>query len=462
MRCIALVLTLLLLLTACAAQPSASPAPTSAPTAAALPTPCATPLPDSAAQLTLNDWRPFAPIALTPDEFVERLQADQALPFEERTDAIAALGLAVPPPLNGDMDVWQAEVNIWTTLHDDVFAKQSAYTGVRAGKNAQYVKVRMASASGNIVSSYCVLFEQVEEKAWQLIDMLPGAESTSVELGNDTLFVLYLPDSNIALYDPALRCTVALWHTAQCPDGLADCRHVHPEFHMTTFLSDFVTIEEKSGEYTLKWFTFYDREDGERGAYTQSTVRRADGTWEQLPGEHVIDPREKQWVSSSVYEVNETRFYDIGLKIQRDHDLIYKAQSIDFLGGMEPREEQNIDLTRLPEDAIPTFYHNKLRFVLNFADIDADGYMDLGVECNSLLPQSLSGTWWRWDPQTEKLEFQFFCYVEDEENWIDPVNRTVTYVCRCGACNDATVVAKMLDGGGLELPSGHADCYPAP
>ena len=100
MRRMVFLLILLVLLTSCA--PKAAPV---APAETPVPTPTATPAPTAAPELTaekqlhtllqdyapqtLNMFRPFEPIAISPQQFMDEMAAIRALPFEERTDWFA-------------------------------------------------------------------------------------------------------------------------------------------------------------------------------------------------------------------------------------------------------------------------------------------------------------------------------------------------------------------------------------
>ena len=212
------ILLVLLLLTGCAPQsavptavPSAEPVPTLAP--APTPEPTAEDalheLLDDYAPQSLNMFRPFEPIAISPEQFMEEMAAIRVLPFEQRTDWFMEHGLCIPEPSEDSPYAdWQAETNLWSSLaaYRDCSAADMI-CGEKDGKMTHWQLIRSISVRGtgsSITADYAVLFERTEGEPWKLIDILYRPQVWEGSHEHHTLFGMTTANT-FSLYDPAQR-----------------------------------------------------------------------------------------------------------------------------------------------------------------------------------------------------------------------------------------------------------------
>lgn len=226
MRRLLVLLCLLLLLTACAPQ-SAPAEPMAAPTPTASPVPTPALLSETAlhetldhlAPQTLNMFRPFTPIEMSPEQFMEEMAAIRALPFEKRNDWLVEHDLCIPQP-SQDTDVdWQLETNLWSSYAD--FRTAVAGEPIHGSKDGmpvtwQFVYSDPATPGGALRCSYAVLFEREESKPWVLTDVLYRPQVWQGSHEEHTLFVMDTKGTT-SIYDPAQRGIVLT-----VPDGELD------------------------------------------------------------------------------------------------------------------------------------------------------------------------------------------------------------------------------------------------
>ena len=216
MRRLLSILLVLLLLTGCAPQsavPTAVPSAEPAPTLAPAPTPESTAedalheLLDDYAPQSLNMFRPFEPIAISPEQFMEEMAVIRALPFEQRTDWFVEHGLCIPEP-SEDTDVdWQMETNLWSTYADYRCCTPSEMiTGCKDGIETQwqFVYSDPLNNGGAQRCGYAVLFERTEGEPWKLIDILYYPQVWEGSHEHRTLFAMTTANT-FSLYDPAQR-----------------------------------------------------------------------------------------------------------------------------------------------------------------------------------------------------------------------------------------------------------------
>ena len=214
MHRLSILLCLLLVLTACAPQ---------VPMQTAMPTPTVAPTQTSSSMLTaedalqellqdyepqsLNMFRPFKPIEITPEQFAEEMAAIRALPMEERTDWFTAHGLCIPQPSEDTDTDWQKETNLWSTFADyRTTVISEPISGYTDGVDVQWTFVcsEPANYGGAARCAYTVLFEQKHGQPWYLIDILYRPQVWEGRRTGPTLLSMQT-ENTLSFYDPALR-----------------------------------------------------------------------------------------------------------------------------------------------------------------------------------------------------------------------------------------------------------------
>lgn len=220
MRRMIFIICLIFMLTACTPQTSTHtdpPAASATPPAAASPAPTATPAPAAESALhelltdyapqTLNMFRPFDPIAISPEQFMAEMAAIRALPFEERADWFVEHGLCIPEPSEDtDMD-WQEETNLWSSYAD--YRTASAGEIIQGYQDNVQTKWQLVFSDpqnngGAQRRPYAVLFEQKSGQPWYLIDILYEPKVWNGGHPGHTLLTMQTQNT-YSLYDPAQR-----------------------------------------------------------------------------------------------------------------------------------------------------------------------------------------------------------------------------------------------------------------